>query len=746
MDITNEVLKKAKEMGGDLAGIAPVERFKNAPLRMSPLGLLPSAKSVIVVAIHHPDAAVELGGEPTPHDTGPYNVQGYMNCKLDDISFLIGRFLEDRGYTTLPIVSTNIWRYNAYKDLKVDFAPDMAHRYAAVAAGLGEIGWSGLFLSPEFGPRQRAISIITEAELTPTPMYNGPALCDKCMECAKNCPTDAFYKEVKRINKIEIGGKIFEFPEINKWRCAWAENFGLSLDIKIPEKVDEKVILRYQEKYGWRGGEEGSCLKFCMVPEKRYYDLNYSRAPRRKKEPSVSEKDAWQKIEEICREKGVDVYSVSDVNFFEDEGVTNPKLHLPDAVSVISLGVNVSLEDRENNDAFRAIYRSLGYAAFEITHYLDVKGYSAIMDTKIFDNLMAQKTGIYREDMLFKTVLTSAKLTPGIFPKIPNKRRGVVDAEEVKRFCHSAGADVVGVFNNERYEDFRRKFQELIHLPTERKAVRDSGVIYGEYIPEIYTETIDFKSLETWLKNARSVIVLGLHYTHTSLDTAKITPAETVNPYVFAQYETILLLKDMALKIVRNLNSYGRRATFTTDLTGLGSRMMMTSRGWGEGTDGRADLFPALLAGLAYPGLHGYPITKEYGTRQRFIAIVTDCPFDNDPLYSGGYACARCDKPCISACPTSALKNKTVELKIEGKDFHIPLIDQFSCDWAKRYGLSGKAGPQYYGKGRDVPVPKDKKPEEIVKAINSVRWGVQKRHLNICEECLRVCPEKGQKS
>ncbi|RLE07072.1 hypothetical protein DRJ00_08760, partial [Candidatus Aerophobetes bacterium] len=194
---TERVKTFAKEMGANLVGIAPIERFKNAPEKMSPQGLLPEAKSVVVVAVHHLDAAIELGGEPTPHDFGPYATQSStMNPKLDSITFHIAKFLEKNGYIALPIPVTNLWRYRPYKDLRISFAPDLAHRYAAVAAGLGEIGWNGLFLSPEYGPRQRVSSVITNAPLKPDPMYNGPALCDRCMECVKACPTGALKPEV----------------------------------------------------------------------------------------------------------------------------------------------------------------------------------------------------------------------------------------------------------------------------------------------------------------------------------------------------------------------------------------------------------------------------------------------------------------------------------------------------------------------------------------------------------------------
>ena len=259
--LTEQVVQRAKELGADLVGIAPVSRWKNAPLRMSPQGLLPQAKYVIVSAMHHPDAIIELDGEPTSHEMAPYGLQSSaMNAQLDDLSFRLARFLEDKGYVTLPISASNIWRYNGYKDLKVSFAPDLAHRYAGACAGLGQIGWNGLCLTPQFGPRQRFVSVITTAELDPSPMYTGEALCDRCLECVNNCPTDAFRKEVTKTNAVEIDGQVYRFPETNKWRCAWAENFQLNLAHQIPDVVDEGVIREYMEKYGPHHGELGYCL------------------------------------------------------------------------------------------------------------------------------------------------------------------------------------------------------------------------------------------------------------------------------------------------------------------------------------------------------------------------------------------------------------------------------------------------------------------------------------------------------
>ena len=164
--LTLAVKELAYRLGADLCGVANIERYENAPIRMSPQGILPSAKSVIVCAVHHPDAAIELGGEKHPQDIGPYSIQYIMNDKLDLLSFRIARLLDDLGYKTVPIASSNIWRYRGYKEMEATFAPDISHIYGAVCAGLGELGWNGLCITPEYGARNRFVSIITEAELT----------------------------------------------------------------------------------------------------------------------------------------------------------------------------------------------------------------------------------------------------------------------------------------------------------------------------------------------------------------------------------------------------------------------------------------------------------------------------------------------------------------------------------------------------------------------------------------------------
>lgn len=154
-NMTQRVKDLALSLGADLVGFANIGRFDEAPIKMSPKGIMPSAKTVIVCAVHHPDATIELEGglRGDSQIFESYRVQYTMNAKLDHISFSMAHFLEENGYNAVPIVSSNIWRYRNYKELDAVFSPDMSHIYASVCAGLCEMGWNGLALSPEYGAR-----------------------------------------------------------------------------------------------------------------------------------------------------------------------------------------------------------------------------------------------------------------------------------------------------------------------------------------------------------------------------------------------------------------------------------------------------------------------------------------------------------------------------------------------------------------------------------------------------------------
>ena len=80
---------------------------------------------------------------------------------LDDISFGLTRHLEGEGFASCYIKQNE--SYNYYNGFK----PDFSHKHAAMAAGLGALGVSSLFLHSTFGAAVHLGSVITEAPLDP---------------------------------------------------------------------------------------------------------------------------------------------------------------------------------------------------------------------------------------------------------------------------------------------------------------------------------------------------------------------------------------------------------------------------------------------------------------------------------------------------------------------------------------------------------------------------------------------------
>lgn len=281
--MTEKIKSCVLQNGMDVVGFAPVSRWQNAPFLLSPMAILEGSQSVIVMGIYITDTWTEMGGEPTPHHVGP---GGWMdqNSLLDRTGYKVVRLLEEYGYKAIGIASSNIWRYRKYDGVDSWFTPDLSHIHASTAAGLAQIGWSGLAITPEYGPRVRFISVITEAVLAPTPLYNGPVLCDMCGDCIKNCPTEALHRDFDGPPRVvQIEDKTFKYANKNIWRCAWAEHFNLRLDSPTlkNEHIDETDISREIEQVGEYVHERGVCQKVCLPPHLRTGEPSFGRDHKR---------------------------------------------------------------------------------------------------------------------------------------------------------------------------------------------------------------------------------------------------------------------------------------------------------------------------------------------------------------------------------------------------------------------------------------------------------------------------------
>jgi epoxyqueuosine reductase QueG len=295
--LTEKVRKVAAAAGADLVGVAGVDRFHKAPSGRSPADHLPTAESVVVVARKIPDAAIDRWGKSPANAITSYRTYGHgpINMRLVFIIQDIASCLEEEGYEAYPVTplggraASTSARGGSSSSEGREFFADFSNRHAAVAAGLGEFGWSSIVLTPEYGPRQRFASLFTDAPLEPDPMYDGPTLCSACHRdhpvhpCASACPVKAISLH-EEVGPIEIGDRRYSYARVDHWRCFWSEVEGLikeagpmydgmSTDVRPPELVTPEAVLEARGlKDPWQttgffgdiGPWCGRCLHVCV--------------------------------------------------------------------------------------------------------------------------------------------------------------------------------------------------------------------------------------------------------------------------------------------------------------------------------------------------------------------------------------------------------------------------------------------------------------------------------------------------
>lgn len=232
--LTAKALKEhAKAAGADLVGIAPMERFEGAPKQYDPRYIFPDARVMIVLGFRIPRGSLRGIEEGTFYIS--YVDIGYtaINAVLQPVVLTdITRYLEDEGYEAVPIANHMPWcAINTHtgqplRDWSRPVSPEkpapdvFIHlRLAAVAAGLGEIGYNHLLLTPQFGPRQRLACIITDAPLEPDPLFEG-SVCDRCLLCARDCTGGAL--STTETDRVVVAGKVCEWGKFDIAKCTQA--------------------------------------------------------------------------------------------------------------------------------------------------------------------------------------------------------------------------------------------------------------------------------------------------------------------------------------------------------------------------------------------------------------------------------------------------------------------------------------------------------------------------------------------
>jgi epoxyqueuosine reductase QueG len=187
MELHEKLPRLVRRLGGDLYGVADLKPAAEAIQKQGGIDVDEYPRAV-TIGIRLMDSIIDQ--LPEKRDTRVLAVTyqtecyEYINKRLNDIASRVASTLQNEGFRALPIPAAE-----RIDDERI--CAMFSHKMAAHLAGLGWIGRSCLLITPQYGPRVRWVTILTNAPLPSTgkPMDQQ---CMFCRGCVDACPVSAF--------------------------------------------------------------------------------------------------------------------------------------------------------------------------------------------------------------------------------------------------------------------------------------------------------------------------------------------------------------------------------------------------------------------------------------------------------------------------------------------------------------------------------------------------------------------------
>ena len=295
----------------DYFGICPSSVLEGEPEGHRPSDLLPNARSIIVYGRKLIDGTVQAKfraiEDGRTNTAGSYNAHAFVlsiNHLCMKQTYEIAQYLEKTfGCYAMPLTN-NVIQAVEPEGLPAPFFADPYRAglpiniyKAAVAAGIGELGWNHRVITPDNGPRVYMCAIVTSLEFDKYDKpYSGKKLCDpeKCHVCSGKCPVHAL--DAKEFTEVTVSGKTYKLGKLDVNGCGVA-CFGFrkalnprtKVDVPEDHPSDEVLAKAIQFNYTHPAGQTLDhlsmsncdwCLLYCPVGnwEKTFKDRGLTKA------------------------------------------------------------------------------------------------------------------------------------------------------------------------------------------------------------------------------------------------------------------------------------------------------------------------------------------------------------------------------------------------------------------------------------------------------------------------------------
>lgn len=217
--------EKMTEWGASKVGFAYVGNIVSPELEHLPYA--------VSIAVRLSDAIInQISDKPTHTYFHHYRT---VNTLIDNITLRASLMLQEWGYLAFAVPASQ-----TVKTPADSYTGIFQHKTGAHLGGLGWIGKNGLLITPEFGPRVRLGTVLTNMELPVDSQVHNRG-CGGCNLCKDACPSMAIYG------------------------TNWHEG------CKRSEIIDAEACSRYMNenfKMIGRGSVCGICIRVCPIGEK----------------------------------------------------------------------------------------------------------------------------------------------------------------------------------------------------------------------------------------------------------------------------------------------------------------------------------------------------------------------------------------------------------------------------------------------------------------------------------------------